>query len=167
MYTFNYDITDRFDFKFISYFYLKLEHIRGKKRDSRVIWANEIKDLPSTCTYMRTEPSCHTTCISLHLGGETEPQNTPVSFPEPLVSHMYNTVELKSSRRKSSLLCYYTHQTSLIRQQQNFINRLDIMEWACYKWALSKPYSATKWVFSVHCSHLKHHRWCRITNDCY
>lgn len=79
----------------------------------------------------------------------------------------YETVELKSSRRKSSLLCYYTHQTSLIRQQQNFINRLDIMEWACYKWALSKPYSATKWVFSVHCSHLKHHCWCRIINDCY
>lgn len=72
----------------------------------------------------------------------------------------------KEKKRKSSLPCYYT-QTSLIRQQQNFINRLDIMEWACYKWALSKPYSATKWVFSVHCSHLKHHRWCRITNDCY
>ena len=63
----------------------------------------------------------------------------------------------KAVARKSPLPCYYTHQTSLIRQQQNFINRMDIMEWACYKWALSGPYSATKWVFSVQCSHLRHH----------
>lgn len=63
----------------------------------------------------------------------------------------------KGSGTKSPLRCYYTHQTSLIRQQQNFINRMDIIEWACYKWALSGPYSATKWVFSVQCSHLRHH----------
>lgn len=63
----------------------------------------------------------------------------------------------KAVAKKSRLPCYYTHQTSLIRQQQNFINRMDIIEWACYKWALSGPYSATKWVFSVQCSHLRHH----------
>lgn len=63
----------------------------------------------------------------------------------------------KAVAKKSPLPCYYTHQTSLIRQQQNFINRMDIIEWACYKWALSGPYSATKWVFSVQCSHLRHH----------
>lgn len=36
--------------------------------------------------------------------------------------------EKKSSSKKSPLPCSYTHQTSLIRQQQNFINRMDIIE---------------------------------------
>ena len=34
----------------------------------------------------------------------------------------------KAVAKKSPLPCYYTHQTSLIRQQQNFINRMDIIE---------------------------------------
>lgn len=94
---------------------------------------------------------------------------THSSFPVPFVSqnHMLRWAlagtqetrergEEKKAVAQSPLHCYYTHQTSLIRQQQNFINRMDIIEWACYKWALSGPYSATKWVFSVQCSHLRH-----------
>ena len=73
----------------------------------------------------------------------------------------------KNRNSQVSSTCYYTHQTLLIRQQQNFINRTDIIEWACYKWALSGPYSATKWVFAVQCAHLRHQASCWITNDCY
>ena len=143
---------------------------KKKKRHLRAILTNENNSLLPTRSYLCPGSSCPTTLISFHWLGDRAPEeHLNFSF----LSHCsqvcfgYNALELQSSSRKSSLLCYYTHQTSLIRQQQNFINRLDIMEWACYKWALSKPYSATKWVFSVHCSHLKHHRWCQITNDCY
>lgn len=36
--------------------------------------------------------------------------------------------EKKTTTAKVSSTCHYTHQTLLIRQQQNFINRMDIIE---------------------------------------
>lgn len=103
--------------------------------------------------------------VTTHLIQNLHPQLVPHSFcfsnPQ---AHMGfgcdrgdQGKEKGDSGKESPLWCHYTHQTSLIRQQQNFINRMDITEWACYKWALSGPYSATKWVFSVQCSHLRHH----------
>lgn len=128
--------------------------------------------LPGKTPGQRGNCCVHTPCLIQNLPAQLATcsfcfQNLSVQMGCGYDNRDQGKAEKKKHKSQVSSTCYYTHQTLLIRQQQNFINRTDIIEWACYKWALSGPYSATKWVFAVECAHLRHQASCWITNDCY
>lgn len=72
-----------------------------------------------------------------------------------LIHRSTDDINNDSNRRKSqrSMIQTHLHQGALIRLRWRVINRLDIPEWSCYKWALSRLFSTSKWVFSLHCPH--------------
>lgn len=72
-----------------------------------------------------------------------------------------------SVAEKTPMIHTHLHQGALIRLQWRVINRLDLPEWSCYKWALSRLSSTSKWVFSLRCPRpeMQHQR--RVTNDRY